>query len=227
MARRAYSAAFRTTSRFEGHSRTVADRRPAVQSGPYAGFISYARRTDCELAVALQSALQQFGKPWYRRWALRVFRDDAVLAANPDLWLSLQAALDKSDHLILLASPASALSPWIAREVSYWMEHKDPDSILIAVTASKLGGAPSGDVSPWTEVLPRVLADRYSATSPPRYVDFRDVRPDQFSLRDRTFSGSWISSLRCTGAPRTTCSVKMSDNTLGRLASSAQPSRSW
>ena len=79
---------------------TASPRRPT-----YAAFLSYSRAVDGQLAPRLQQALQRFAKPWYRRRAVRVFRDDANLSANPGLWSSIQAALDGSEYFILLASP--------------------------------------------------------------------------------------------------------------------------
>ena len=45
----------------------------------YDAFISYSHAQDKSIAAALQSAVQKLGKPWYRRRALRVFRDDQPL----------------------------------------------------------------------------------------------------------------------------------------------------
>jgi hypothetical protein len=42
----------------------------------YDAFISYSHAKDKPIASALQSVVQKLGKPWYRRRALRVFRDD-------------------------------------------------------------------------------------------------------------------------------------------------------
>jgi hypothetical protein len=55
---------------------------------------------DGRLAPALQSALQRFSKPWYRLRALRVFRDNASLSANPALWSSIEDALGDSGWFI-------------------------------------------------------------------------------------------------------------------------------
>src|SRR4051812_25203685 len=68
----------------------------ALRAPTYAAFISYSRAADGRLAPALQRGLQRFAKPWYRLRALRVFRDDASLSANPDLWGSIRDALDRS-----------------------------------------------------------------------------------------------------------------------------------
>src|SRR4051794_11377103 len=91
-------------------------------TGAYAAFISYSHAVDGKLAPALQSGLHGFARPWFRLRAVRVFRDEASLSANPGLWSSIEQALQGSQFFILLASPEAARSPWVAREVAYWLE---------------------------------------------------------------------------------------------------------
>jgi hypothetical protein len=79
----------------------------------YRAFVSFSHEADEKLAVALQSSLSRFAKPWYRTRSMRVFQDEASLAANPALWDSIQQALAQSEFLLLLASPASA---WLCRD---------------------------------------------------------------------------------------------------------------
>ena len=74
----------------------------------YDAFISYSHAKDKPVAAALQAAVQRPGKPWYRRRALRIFRDDTSLSATPHLWPSIEEALARSRYLILLVSPQSA-----------------------------------------------------------------------------------------------------------------------
>ena len=65
----------------------------------YDGFISYlhaADEADDLLAPRLQGGLQRFAKPWWKRGALRIFRDESSLSANPHLWSSITDALDQS-----------------------------------------------------------------------------------------------------------------------------------
>ena len=78
-------------------------------------FISYSHAADGRLAPALQSGLHRFAKPWYRVRALRVFRDEASLSANPALWSSITQALDESEAFLLLASPDAKASEWVGR----------------------------------------------------------------------------------------------------------------
>jgi WD40 repeat protein len=63
-----------------------------------------------------------------------VFRDESALSANPHLWSSIQDALDRSEWFVLLASPESVASPWVNRELEYWLGHKSADRILPVVT---------------------------------------------------------------------------------------------
>ena len=143
----------------------------------YDAFISYSHEIDTPVASALQTELQRFAKPWYRRRALRVFRDDANLSAHPGLWPAIQAALDGSRIFILLASPKSAASPWVVREIEYWLEHKSPETLLIALTDGELQWEPDGaaiDMARST-ALPPSLAEQFPQE--PRLVDLRWVRP--------------------------------------------------
>ena len=91
----------------------------------YDGFISYSHAADDLLAPRLQAGLQRFAKPWWKRRALRIFRDESSLTANPHLWASIVEAMDDSGWFVLLLSPDAADSEWVNREVEYWVENKD------------------------------------------------------------------------------------------------------
>src|SRR3954452_21465785 len=104
----------------------------------YDAFISYSHAKDKLLAAALQSVVQKLGKPWYRRRALRVFRDDTSLSATPSLWPSIEQALSQSRYLILLASPEAAASTGVCKECAYWLAPKSADTLLIALTDGEL-----------------------------------------------------------------------------------------
>src|SRR5215475_588325 len=112
----------------------------------YDAFISYSHAKDKPIAAALQSAVQRLGKPWYRRRALRLFRDDTSLSATPHLWPSIEQALSQSRFLILIASPEAAASRWVSQEIAYWLTHNSADTLLIALTEGELDWDPaSGD----------------------------------------------------------------------------------
>jgi tetratricopeptide (TPR) repeat protein len=152
----------------------------------YDAFISYSHALDKPIAATLQAAIQRLGKPWYRRRALRIFRDDTSLSATPHLWPSIEQALDRSRYLILLISPQSAASPWVGKEVAYWLANKSIDTFLMAVTDGEVGwDSKSGDFV-WSAAtpLPPVLKGKFPAE--PKWVDLRQYRTAA-SARDSNF----------------------------------------
>src|SRR5215472_5407010 len=120
----------------------------------YDAFISYSHAKDKPIAAALQRAVQTLGKPWYRRRALRVFRDDTSLSATPHLWPTIEQALGQSRFLILLASREAAASQWVSKEVAYWLEHKSADTLLIAVTDGTLTWDNAANDFIWSDKTP-------------------------------------------------------------------------
>lgn len=126
----------------------------------------------------LQRSLETFAKPLFQARSMRVFRDDSNLAANPDLWGAVQEALDKSEFLILLASPESAGSEWVEREVLRFVSHR-PRRWAVVLTAGTL---------PWIDELGEAVLDTeacaisrtvyqaLSATGEPLVVDIRAQR---------------------------------------------------
>lgn len=161
----------------------------AERSGrAYQAFISYSHAVDGKLAPALQTALQDFAKPWFRRRSLRIFRDDTGLSATPELWTSIELALSRSEYLILLASPDAAQSPWVDREVAYWAHHRSASTVLVALTDGDLRWDPANgalDVARTDALPPSALS---LLPNEPLYVDLRWARhADHLSLRQPLF----------------------------------------
>src|SRR6266545_52776 len=145
----------------------------------YKAFISYSHAVDGKLAPALQGALQRFTKPWYRLRALRIFRDQANLAANPGLWSSISAALACSEFFILLASAAAARSKWVEREVIFWRNHKPRTALLIVLTEGEIVWDDAASGFDWakTTALPRALHGVFDEE--PHHVDLRWARTEE------------------------------------------------
>src|SRR5439155_22211812 len=120
--------------------------------------------------------------------ALRVFRDDASLSANPHLWLAIQAALGRSEYFVLLASPKAAASPWVAQEVEFWRGSKPAERMLLALTDGEIvWDYEAGDFD-WERAtaLPRALEGVFSNV--PRWIDLRWARAEeQLSLSHPRF----------------------------------------
>lgn len=158
---------------------------PATQTETtYDGFVSYSHAADGLLAPRLQSGLQRFAKPWWKRRAVRIFRDEASLAANPHLWSSITKALDDSSWFVLLLSPEAARSPWVNQEIEYWKANRDPERILPVLT----GGTFTWDGS---DVAGTSVPDQLKGAfaEEPRWVDVRFAsQEDQLDLKNPNFA---------------------------------------
>ena len=145
----------------------------------YDAFISYSHALDGKLAPALQVALHRFAKRWFALRAVRVFRDNASLSANPGLWGSIETALSHSRYFILLASPAAAVSPWVNQEVAWWLQHKTYQHILIVLTEGEIAWDGSAREFDWarTTCLPPALEGQVD--DEPRYIDLRWARTEE------------------------------------------------
>ena len=152
----------------------------------YDGFISYSHAADGLLAPRLQAGLQRFAKPWWKRRAVRIFRDESSLSANPHLWSSITDALDSSAWFVLLLSPDAANSEWVNQEIAYWKTHRDPSRIMPVVTGGSFGWA-GGDMT--GDAVPDQLRGVFEAE--PRWVDLRFARDDEhLDLKHPRFSAA-------------------------------------
>ena len=164
------------------HPANLGDRRMA-----YDGFISYSHAADGRLAPALQRGLQRLAKPWNSRRALRIFRDETGLSTNPHLWSAIEQALDESEWFVLLASPESAQSVWVGKEVAHWLETKSVDRILPVVTDGTWEwDAATGDFTPESSAVPDAL--RGALVEEPRHLDLAWARDEtDLDLRNSRF----------------------------------------
>ena len=154
----------------------------------YDAFISYSHSADGRLAPALQTGLQRFARPWYRRHAVRVFRDETGLAVNPHLWASIQTALDNSRYFVLLASPDAAASPWVQREIKHWLATKPSSTFLPVLTdGTLLWDEERGDFDPnASTALPAALRGVFD--DEPRHLDLRWAHEEtELDLRHSRF----------------------------------------
>jgi WD40 repeat protein len=152
----------------------------------YKAFISYSH-TYLGLARGLQDALYRFGTPWYERSGPKIFRDESGLAASPDLWEILRAALNESEYFIYLASPESARSFYTQKEIDYWLAQRGPDQIILALVKGNIQwneGATAFD-SQLSDALPEALHTAFEHT--PLFVDLRGVTPANCRLTDPLF----------------------------------------
>jgi len=138
----------------------------------YNGFLSYSHSEDQRLAPAIQTGLQQLAKPWHRRRALWIFRDQTGLSVAPGLWSTISEAMDDSEYFILLASPQAAQSGWVSREIERWLSSKSVDRILPVVTAGLWQwDEAAGDFTADSTAVPAALRGVFSEE--PLHLDLR------------------------------------------------------
>jgi hypothetical protein len=151
-------------------------------------FISYSHAADRPVAIALQHGLHRLAKRWYQVRALRVFRDDTSLAANPHLWTAIEQGLRGSRFFLLVASREAASSRWVAKEVEFRRARSDPATFLIVVTDGDVAwNGVAGDFD-WdvTTALPRQLSGWFA--DEPLWVRLDGARRGvRLSLRNALF----------------------------------------
>ena len=154
----------------------------------YQAFMSYSHSADGVLAPAFRLALHKFAKPWYKTRALSVFLDQSSLSANPGLWAAIEKALGSAEHFILFASPESAASPWVRKEIEWWLQHRSMETMLVLLTGGELFWNPDGNDFDWkrTTAISAELTGHFPAE--PLYVDLRWAKAEgTFSLRSPRF----------------------------------------
>ena len=90
------------------------------------------------MVSGIQKGLHHIGRRVGQLRALRVFRDDTDLTASPDLWGRITEALDRSRFFVVTLSPQAAASQWVDKEISYWLEHRGRDQLLLVLAAGHL-----------------------------------------------------------------------------------------
>ena len=153
----------------------------------YDAFISYAHGGDEAFAPVVQRGLQRLAKPWNRRRAMEVFRDETSLAVSPGLWPSIRDALDASRWFVLLASPEAAGSQWVGEEITHWVSSKGTDYLLVVVTdGTWIWDDDIADVSPASTACNPELRGVFRTE--PKYLDMTWARRNAgLTLRNARF----------------------------------------
>lgn len=138
----------------------------------YDAFLSYSHH-DRLLAQGLQRTLERIARPFGRRQALRVFRDDTDLTASPDLWGGVVQAMDQARYFVLVMSPFSAKSVWVNRELEHWLQTRGPGSVLLVLGQGAVRWHPAhlAFVPEWSDAAPPVLTQPGVLPREPAYLD--------------------------------------------------------
>jgi hypothetical protein len=153
----------------------------------YDAFISYSHAADGQLAPAVQAALQRMARPWWKKRALQVFRDETGLAVDPHMWQSIKAVLNSSEWFVLFASPEAANSAWVNLEIEEWLRSKPAERILPVLTGGEAAWDPRRtDFAECSTAIPAALRHRFREE--PRHLDLRWARSEtDLDLRHSRF----------------------------------------
>ena len=138
----------------------------------YDAFISYSHADCGNIAPAIQRALENIGKPWYRlKRNLNVFRDETNLTASPKLWNSIISALDNSENLIILASPIAQKSYWVNKEIEHWFSKVRTGKLYIVLSEGEINWYYDINDFDWekTNCLPETLSKKFKEE--PLWID--------------------------------------------------------
>ncbi len=151
----------------------------------YAAFISYCH-SDANWATWLHRSLESYSVPTPLAGSLgshgvipakigRVFKDREELSACHDLGAVLEHALDASQFLVVVCSPSSAASPWVNREVTYFISRSGRERVIPLIV-----GGRDGDNVSTAECMPRSLLHEFRSDGalgvrrdPPLGIDAR------------------------------------------------------
>ena len=140
----------------------------------FSAFISYRHASEGRFAADFEVHLKRYARSLFAR-PRRIFRDEQHVRPGEDLSKAIHNALVGSGHLILLASPDAAQSPWVRKEMDVWCgELGRGDRLIPVVTGGEIFATNDGQAIDWdrTTSLPPNLRDHL--TEIPLWVDLRD-----------------------------------------------------
>ena len=168
-----------------------------IENG-YNAFISYEHEQSSKIAKSLQIALQSFAKPWIKGRALRVFRDESNLSANPDIWQAIEEAIKNTEYFILLASPKAAKSEWVLKELESFLKNHHSSKVLIVQVDGSIKWDNELSDFDWTvtDAIPKLKKSIFS--NEPLYIDLTFAKKiENLTLSNKNFIDS-IASLTST-----------------------------
>lgn len=141
----------------------------------YDAFISYSRSSDGEFAPRLRSDVRRMLRRWWGASRLSIFLDRASLVPGGSLPAGLRERIEASRYFVLLASPASAQSPYVGLEVRHWLELHGTERLLLVLTEGELDWR-DGAFTP-ASVAPEPLRNAFREA--PLHLDLRQFHTQQ------------------------------------------------
>lgn len=118
----------------------------------YIAFISYRHAPlDSAVAKTLHTEIEGYKIPKMLRNSGEkklglVFRDQEELSVSSDLTEDIYNALDHSKYLVVVCSKDTIQSPWVSREIEYFLRHHDRKNVFTVLASGEPG-----------EVFPKLL----------------------------------------------------------------------
>ncbi len=182
-----------------------ADPPATVSAAQYIAFISYSHKDEAA-AKWLHSTLEEYKVPRslvgrltahgvVPKQLIPIFRDKQELAAAEDLGAEIKRALGASACLIVLCSPAAAVSKWTNREIDAFKRARADGCVIAAIVdgepfASEIVGREH------EECFPPALRERYDKRGRPTG---KRADPLAADLRDRR-DGKRLGALKIAAA---------------------------
>ena len=139
-----YRSADQMLSEVSDLIKALRPKETAIGAVAYDAFVCYRHgRIDSSAALALQKNLEHFRPPRgilrergvsAGRPFRRVFVDEGELSSCADLGGQIREALKNSAWLIVVCSPATPGSPWVAEEIETFLQYHDRSRILAVLT---------------------------------------------------------------------------------------------
>ena len=149
----------------------------------YDAFISYRHAPlDMEIAKKVHTGLETYHVPGAvqkktgKKKIERVFRDQDELPIGSDLNENIAGALRESEYLIVICSPETPGSYWVAKEIDTFIEMHDRQHVLAVLVE----GEPSESFPP------RLLTDDNGNPVEPLAADVRGATPSERNKRFKT-----------------------------------------
>ena len=149
----------------------------------YDAFISYRHTPlDMEFAKKVHAGLETFRVPKAVRQKTgknkirRVFRDQEELPIGSDLNDNISAALKGSEYLIVICSPETPGSYWVAKEIETFIAMHDRRHVLAVLV----------DGEPADSFPPQLLTDENGNPVEPLAADVRGATPGERNKRVKT-----------------------------------------
>jgi WD40 repeat protein len=122
--------------------------RGSTETAQYDGFLSYSTASDYQSGRRVEAFLESFHKLKPPTGAvigrLQICRDGSdfrlpkvtrELSDSDPIWAIIRSQLENAKYLLVLCSPGAVASPWVAKEISWFIERRGANRVLPLLTA--------------------------------------------------------------------------------------------